>query len=94
VDEIEVSAAWDKLKDISAEEGIVSVGYDRAKWGDESRVVQFSKMYLFYSASAVFSCPLAMTDGAARLLELYGEEFGKAFFNNLTVSERGKAKRE
>lgn len=29
-------------------------------------------MFIFYAASAVFSCPLAMADGAARVLEVHG----------------------
>jgi hypothetical protein len=52
------------LADISAEEGLVQIGYDRAKFGALSRLAQFSKMFIFYAASAVFSCPLAMADGA------------------------------
>jgi hypothetical protein len=52
-------------KDISAEQGIVATGYERKKWGELSRLAQFSKMHLFYGASAVFSCPLAMTDGGS-----------------------------
>lgn len=85
VDEIHVSHAWERLKDVSAQEGIVAEGYDRAAWGDSARFAQFSKMYLFYPATAVFSCPLAMTDGAARVLELYGGDFGKPLFAHLTV---------
>lgn len=39
-----------------------------------SRIYQFAKLYLFNPSSAIYTCPLAMTDGAARLLELYGTE--------------------
>ncbi len=74
VDHIEVSAAWKTLQDISAQEGLVQIGYDRAKYGELARVAQFSKMFVFYAASAVFSCPLAMADGAARVLEVHGGE--------------------
>lgn len=85
VDRIEVSAAWDRLKDISAEEAIVASGYQRERYGDLARLVQFSRMYLFYPASALFSCPLAMTDGAARVLELYGKQMDIGrHFSNLT----------
>ena len=41
---------------------------------DSSRLHQFIKLYLFAPSSAVFGCPLAMTDGAARLLELWGSK--------------------
>lgn len=73
VDEIKMSPAWDQLAQVAAEEGIVATGYER-KYGESSRLVQFAKLYLFHSSSAFFSCPLAMTDGAARAIELYGDE--------------------
>jgi alkylation response protein AidB-like acyl-CoA dehydrogenase len=67
VDRIETSAGWRALKGIAAEEGLVSLGYERPH-GWKSRVLQFAKLYLYAPSSAIFSCPLAMTDGAARLL--------------------------
>jgi putative acyl-CoA dehydrogenase len=68
-DEIKVSSAWKELENIAAREGIVASAYER-KYGASSRVYQMSLLYLYHSSSALFSCPLAMTDGAARLLEL------------------------
>ena len=73
IDEIEVSDAWTRLDRISAEEGIVATGYER-KHGALSRVDQFIRLYLFHPSSAIYSCPLAMTDGAARLIEVYGDD--------------------
>lgn len=35
-----------------------------------SRLHQFSKLFLFSPSSGLYSCPLAMTDGAARLIEV------------------------
>lgn len=32
------------------------------------------KVYLFAASSCVFDCPLSMTDGAARLIEVYGDD--------------------
>jgi hypothetical protein len=72
IDNIEVSHAWKELQNISATEGLVQTGYDRAHFGELARLAQFSKMCVFYAASAVFSCPLAMADGAARVLEVHG----------------------
>lgn len=40
------------------------------KYGDLSRLVQMTKNYLFYPSSGLFSCPLAMTDGAAKTLQV------------------------
>ena len=73
IDEIEVHDAWKRLEAVSAEEGLVAAGYQRA-YGSFSRAEQFARLYLFAPSSAIFTCPLAMTDGAARALELYGDE--------------------
>lgn len=64
---IEICDAWKALHNISAIEGLISIGH-KAKYREFARVYQFSKKYLFNSSSAYFSCPLAMTDGALKLL--------------------------
>lgn len=71
IDHIKVSPAWVELEKISAEEGLVAIGHER-KYGEWSRIYQFAKLYLFHPSSAVYTCPLAMTDGAARIIELHG----------------------
>jgi alkylation response protein AidB-like acyl-CoA dehydrogenase len=73
VDQIKTSTGWRELHRISAEEEIVSLGYSR-RYREYSRSVQFAKLYLFHPSSAFYSCPLAMTDGAAKLIEIYGDE--------------------
>lgn len=72
VDRIEVSDAWKALHRIAAEEGIVATAYER-KQGEWSRLHQFVRLHLYTPSSAIYSCPLAMTDGAARTLELFGD---------------------
>lgn len=72
IDEIKTSRGWKELHRISAEEEIVSLGYSR-RYQQFSRPVQFAKLYLFHPSSAFYSCPLAMTDGAAKLIEIYGD---------------------
>jgi putative acyl-CoA dehydrogenase len=72
IDQIETSRGWQELDRISAEEGMVAIGYER-RYGALSRVYQFAKLYLFNPSSAIYSCPLAMTDGAARLIEVMGD---------------------
>ena len=76
IDHTAVARGWDELKNIAAEEGLIATGYER-KYGQWSRIYQFSKLYLFHPSSAVYTCPLAMTDGAARLIEVYGDEYLK-----------------
>lgn len=67
VDHIEVSPLWKRAARIAAEKGMVATAYER-KSGAHSRVHQFALVYLVDSAWHVYSCPLAMTDGAARTL--------------------------
>lgn len=76
VDEIKVAPEWEKLEAVAAEEGLIAIGYER-KYGAFSRLYQFTKLYLYTPSSAIYTCPLAMTDGATRLIEIYGDEFLK-----------------
>ncbi len=76
VDEITVSQAWKNFDKVAAEEGLVAIGYER-KYAEHSRLYQFTKLYLFTASSAIYTCPLAMSDGAARLIEIYGNDFLK-----------------
>src|SRR5437763_15088151 len=85
VDRIETSDAWRALDRVSAEEGIVATAYERAH-GAHSRPHQFARLHLFHPSSAIYSCPLAMTDGAARTLERLGGDDPalRAAFERLT----------
>ena len=83
VDVIEVSEAWRALDRVSAEEGLVATAYERAH-GAWSRVDQMARLHLFHPSSATYSCPLAMTDGAARFLELHGDDRTREAYARLT----------
>lgn len=80
IDHIQTSPAWQQLEAIAAKEGVVARAYSREQ-GEKSRISQMALLYLYHSSSALFSCPLAMTDGAARVLEKLGTtpEQKKAF---------------
>lgn len=71
-DRVVLSPGWTALERVAAEEGLVAIGYER-RHGEWSRLHQFARLYLFVPASAIYACPLAMTDGAARLLEVHGD---------------------
>lgn len=73
IDEIRVHPAWVRMKELSARWGLVATAYQRRE-GEWSRLCQFAKLYLFHTPSNWFTCPLAMTDGAARALELLATE--------------------
>ncbi|XP_078467763.1 acyl-CoA dehydrogenase family member 11-like isoform X1 [Lampetra fluviatilis] len=68
VDDIVTCPAWRRLHDIAACEGIVAHAYKR-KHGAWSRVHQLAKLYLFSPSAGLYTCPLAMTDGAAKVIE-------------------------
>ncbi len=76
IDEIKLSDGWKSLARIASEEGLISIAYER-KFGQYSRLYQFAKLFLFSPLSAVYTCPLAMTDGAARMIEVYGNSYMK-----------------
>lgn len=67
IDLIKTSGAWEQLRRFSAREGVVAGGYD-LELGEHRRTVQAALLYLFSATSATYSCPLAMTDAAARVL--------------------------
>ena len=84
IDEIKMAPGWRLLENAAAREGIVACAYER-KFGEWSRVYQAALLYLFHPSSAFVSCPLAMTDGAARAIELFGdEELKSGAFKKLT----------
>jgi acyl-CoA dehydrogenase len=67
IDEIEVSPLWKEAEKITAEHGLVATAYER-KHGAHSRIHQFALNYVVQASLDIYSCPLAMTDGAARTL--------------------------
>ncbi|MFZ3231180.1 MAG: acyl-CoA dehydrogenase family protein [Pseudobdellovibrio sp.] len=90
IDKIIVSAAWNNLEKAAATEGIVATAYER-KFNEYSRIYQMALLYLYSPSSAFYSCPLAMTDGAARTLEIYGDDSLKnEAFKNLISRDSKK----
>ncbi len=77
IDFIETCSGWKNLEKVAAEEGLIATGYER-KYAEYSRIYQMALLYLYHPSSALYSCPLAMTDGATRAIELYGDEYLKS----------------
>lgn len=74
VDEIRFHPAWHEIGEVAREWGIQSLPYEpeaRARLGRDARVVQFALLHLFAPSSATYTCPVAMSDAASRVLELY-----------------------
>ncbi|MEM8608670.1 MAG: acyl-CoA dehydrogenase family protein [Myxococcota bacterium] len=67
IDRIEVTDVWKRSQAISAEYGLVAAGYDTTL-REHARTHQHVMNYLVQASMDTYSCPLAMTDGAARTL--------------------------
>ncbi|XP_050836341.1 acyl-CoA dehydrogenase family member 11-like isoform X2 [Serinus canaria] len=90
VDRIHTCSAWRRMKEISAEEGLIAEAYEK-RYSNWSRLYQAVKLYLFSSSSGGFSCPLAMTDGAAKVIESLGNPGSlKNAFDRLTSRDPEK----
>jgi len=71
VDEIRVPPAWKEYARVAAEFGLVGIPYEKAQ-GPWSRLHQFALVYLFAPSSSIYTCPLAMSDGAVKTLLHHG----------------------
>ncbi|PFH54068.1 hypothetical protein AMATHDRAFT_845 [Amanita thiersii Skay4041] len=71
VDELMTSEGWRNLKAAAQTEGIPGIFYER-KYGEHSRSYGFAKMFIMVGDTHMVFCPLSMTDGAARVVELMG----------------------
>ena len=71
VDEIRVPEAWRVFARVAAEWGLVAIPHERSH-GAFSRVHQGALVHLFGPSSSIYTCPLAMTDGAATTLLAHG----------------------
>ena len=67
IDKIQLTPLWRRAERIAAEHGVVATAYE-LRHGSLSRVHQCALAYLFTPSTDIYSCPLAMTDGAARTL--------------------------
>ncbi|GJJ08036.1 hypothetical protein Clacol_002243 [Clathrus columnatus] len=85
VDRLHTSEGWRELKDIAVREGIVAIPHER-KQEEFSRIYGFTKVLLFAGDSHEVLCPMAMTDGVARVLELSGTEQMKREIRSRLIS--------
>ncbi|TMF09476.1 MAG: acyl-CoA dehydrogenase [Chloroflexi bacterium] len=71
IDEVVYPDAWRQLAAAAARTGLVALPYEAemvARLGADARLVQAALCYLFAPSTATYLCPVAMTDGAARVL--------------------------
>ncbi|MEO7734575.1 MAG: acyl-CoA dehydrogenase family protein, partial [Kofleriaceae bacterium] len=73
IDKIEVSPLWREAQVVAAQHGMVAAGYE-PRLGAHARTHQFALVHVLGPSLDVYSCPLAMTDGAARTLLASGNQ--------------------
>jgi alkylation response protein AidB-like acyl-CoA dehydrogenase len=73
IDRIELTPLWREAEQLAAERGLVATAYE-GRHGALSRIHQCALAYLFTPSTDIYSCPLAMTDGAARTLLSSGNQ--------------------
>jgi len=73
IDHIEITPLWKEAEALAAKRGLIATAYEQ-KSGDLSRVHMFVLNYLIQASLDVYSCPMAMTDGAARSLLSLGNQ--------------------
>lgn len=73
IDRIDVSPLWVEAQVIAATHGMVAAGYE-PELGALARTRQFAAVHVLSPSLDVYSCPLAMTDGAARTLLASGNQ--------------------
>jgi alkylation response protein AidB-like acyl-CoA dehydrogenase len=73
VDRIELTPLWQRAAAIASEKGLCAIPYEKAH-GRHCRTHQFALVYLFCASSDIYTCPLAMTDGAAATLIAHRHE--------------------
>ena len=76
-------SAWKQQHDIAAHEGVVALGYRSNEYSAKMapkywRIYQFAKLLIWQQSSGLFDCPIAMTDGAAKLLSIICSENGQS----------------
>ncbi|KAG0230301.1 hypothetical protein BGW42_001043 [Actinomortierella wolfii] len=89
IDELETHESWKKSKEVAAREGVVAIAYER-KYGQYSRIYQVAKLILWTPGGGMYGCPIAMTDGCARVLELLGTPDTKDIYDRLTTRDPAK----
>ncbi|KAJ5787663.1 hypothetical protein N7457_002653 [Penicillium paradoxum] len=87
-DKLITTEGWKQLGKWGARHGVVSLGYDHT-YGVHRRTVQYAAVYLFAPSSAMYRCPMSMSDGAAfvlsqRLKDLPSDHILHTVFRRLT----------
>jgi len=66
VDRIELTPAWQEGAAMTTRHAVLAAGHGDS---EHARLEEFARVYLYHLASEFYTCPLAMTDGAATALK-------------------------
>lgn len=94
VDEVVYPEAWRKIAAAATSAGLVGLPYEResqAIYGPDVRLVQAALCYVFAPSTATYLCPVAMTDGAARVLLDAGDRTAAETVAHLISRDPGTA---
>jgi acyl-CoA dehydrogenase len=91
VDEVRVSDAYLALGRKGVESGITALPYESGVHGEGARLVWAGLLALWGPSSALYSCPVAMTDGAARTLVAHGGADDMMVVGRLTTRDFERA---
>lgn len=91
IDEITVSPAYTELGRIGVEMGVTSIPYEESEFKERARVLWAGVLLMWSPSSALYSCPIAMTDAAARTLLQYGTPEELPVVERLTTRDPAKA---
>ncbi|MCP1374221.1 acyl-CoA dehydrogenase family protein [Dyella lutea] len=69
VDRIELTPAWQEGAAMTTRHAVLASGHAGSP---HARLEEFARVYLYHVASEFYTCPLAMTDGAATALKASG----------------------
>ncbi|GAA0722878.1 acyl-CoA dehydrogenase family protein [Dokdonella soli] len=71
IDHVGITPVWQRGAALTARYGLVAAGHETTH-GAHARTDQFARVYLHHIASEFYTCPLAMSDGAATALKASG----------------------
>ncbi len=91
IDEIKVSDAYLELGRIGITAGVTALPYEEGPLGEHARVVWAGILALWSPSSALYSCPVAMTDAAARTLLVHGSAADVEVVERLTTRDPARA---
>lgn len=91
IDEIRVSDAYVALGRLGVEMGVTAMPYESGPYGDKARLVWAGLVSMWGPSSALYSCPVAMTDAAARTLMLHGANAESEIVERLTTRDADRA---